>query len=199
MTEGKMNPKIDEYLSHVKQWYSESEKLRSILLDCGLTEELKWGKPCYTFDGKNIVIIQGFKAYLALLFFKGSLVQDPHHILVKTGENTIVGRQIRFTSLADVEKLQEIIPQYIHDAIEVEKRGETVPKQEPKEIPIPPEFQEKLDEDATLKEAFFSLTPGRQRGYIRHFAEPKQSKTKIARIEKYIPKILSGKGLTDFK
>ncbi|EIA19392.1 YdeI/OmpD-associated family protein [Listeria fleischmannii] len=199
MTEGKMNPKIDEYLSHVKQWYSESEKLRSILLDCGLTEELKWGKPCYTFDGKNIVIIQGFKAYLALLFFKGSLVQDPHHILVKTGENTIVGRQIRFTSLADVEKLQEIIPKYINDAIEVEKRGETVQKQAPKEIPIPPEFQEKLDEDATLKEAFFSLTPGRQRGYIRHFAEPKQSKTKIARIEKYIPKILSGKGLMDYK
>lgn len=194
-----MNPKIDEYLSHVKQWYSESEKLRSILLDCGLTEELKWGKPCYTFDGKNIVIIQGFKAYLALLFFKGSLVQDPHHILVKTGENTIVGRQIRFTSSADVEKLQEIIPQYINDAIEVEKRGETVQKQAPKEIPIPPEFQEKLDEDATLKEAFFSLTPGRQRGYIRHFAEPKQSKTKIARIEKYIPKILSGKGLMDYK
>lgn len=199
VTESKMNPRIDEYLSNVKQWYAESEKLRSILLTCDLTEELKWGKPCYTFDDKNIVIIQGFKAYMALLFFKGALLQDSDDILKKTGENTVVGRQIRFTSLEEVEKLEDSIKAYVNQAIEVEKAGLQVPKQEKQDIPIPPEFQEKLNENPELHEAFFALTPGRQRGYIRHFAEPKQSKTKIARIEKYIPKILSGKGLTDFK
>jgi uncharacterized protein YdeI (YjbR/CyaY-like superfamily) len=191
-----MNPKVDVYLSKAEKWQEETEKLRRIILDCGLTEELKWGKPCYTFHGKNIVIIQGFNPYCALLFFKGALLKDRKGILVKTGENTQVGRQIRFTSVREIVKIEPVLKACIYEAIEVEKAGLKVNiERNPK--PIPEEFQNKLDETPALKTAFEALTPGRQRAYIFYFSAPKQSKTRESRVEKYRHQILKGKGLND--
>ncbi|MDR0271090.1 YdeI family protein [Paenibacillus sp.] len=191
-----MNPKVDAYLSRTILWQEEIEKLRSILLDCQLTEELKWGKPCYVSEGSNIVIIQGFKKYCALLFFKGYLLSDPHSILVKTGENTKVGRQIRFTDLKEIIEIEPILRAYIAEAIKVEKSGLKV-EIEHTEMDIPEELQDKLDENPALKAAFEALTPGRQRAYIFYFSAPKQSKTRESRVEKYIQQILDGKGLND--
>jgi uncharacterized protein YdeI (YjbR/CyaY-like superfamily) len=167
-----------------------------ILLDCGLTEELKWGKPCYQFQKTNVVVIQGFKEYFALLFFKGFLLNDPNGILVKTGENTRVGRQIRFADVREIVKLEPIVKAYVYQAIEVERAGLKVGVKKNTE-PIPEEFQKKLNKTPALKKAFKALTPGRQRAYIFYFSAPKQSKTRESRIEKSMPQILSGKGLND--
>jgi len=194
----RMNPKVDVYLSKVKKWQEEMEKLRMIVLDCGLTEELKWGKPCYSFQNSNIVIIQGFKEYCALLFFKGVLLNNPNGILVKTGENTRVGRQIRFTNdVREIVEMEPILKVYINQAIEVEKAGLKVDIKEKTELVFPEEFQTKLDENPALKAAFESLTPGRQRAYNFYFSQPKQSKTRESRVEKSVQQILNGKGLND--
>ncbi|MWV47134.1 hypothetical protein GRF59_26420 [Paenibacillus sp. HJL G12] len=195
--ENKMNPKVDAFVGRATKWLEEMETLRAILLDCPLTEELKWGKPCYTYEGRNIVIIQGFKEYFALLFFKGYLLQDPHGILVKTGENTKVGRQIRFTDTQEITRLEPILKAYIAEAIEVEKSGLKVDVIQDTELDIPEEFQNKLDENPALKAAFEALTPGRQRAYVFYFTAPKQSKTRASRVEKYVQQILDGKGLND--
>jgi uncharacterized protein YdeI (YjbR/CyaY-like superfamily) len=192
-----MNPKVDAYLSKAQIRQEELRKLRSIILDCGLTEELKWGKPCYMFQGSNIVIIQGFKEYCALLFFKGVLLNDPDGILVKTGVNTWVGRQIRFTRVREIAKMEPVLKTYIYQAVEVEKAGLKVPAKEEKEAVFPEEFQRKLDKAPTLKAAFFALTPGRQRAYNFYFSAPKQSKTRESRIENCMRQILAGKGLND--
>src|SRR6266542_2761432 len=192
----RMNPKVDGYLRKSKKWQEELEKLRMIILGCGLTEELKWGKPCYTFQKSNIVVIIPLKEYCALLFFKGALLNDANGILIKPGENTQAGRQIRFTNVREIVEMETILKAYIYEAIEVEKAGLKVNfKKNPK--PIPEEFQNKLDEIPALKTAFDALTPGRQRGYILYFSAPKQSKTRESRIEKCVQQILNGKGLND--
>jgi len=196
MTKSKMNPKVDVFLGKAKKWRAEMEKLRMILLDCQLTEELKWGKPCYMFQESNIIVIQGFKAYCALLFFKGVLLKDPHGMLIKTGENTRVGRQIRFTDARKIVEMEPILKTYIQQAMEVERAGLKVNlKQDPE--PIPEELQNKFDEIPALKTAFEALTPGRQRAYIFYFSAPKQSKTRDSRVEKCRQQILKGKGLND--
>ncbi|HKI87708.1 MAG TPA: YdeI/OmpD-associated family protein [Draconibacterium sp.] len=192
-----MNPKVDAYLSKIKKWQEETEILRMIILDCGLKEELKWGKPCYIYQNKNIVVIQGFKEYFALLFFKGVMLKDPNGILKKMGENTHVGRQVRFASVQQIVELEPTIKAYIYEAIEVEKAGLKVPLKEEKELIFPEEFQHKLNEIPALKTAFETLTPGRQRAYILYFSQPKQSKTRESRVEKWLPQILNGKGLND--
>ena len=192
-----MNPKVDAFLKEAGQWRDEMAALRKILLGCGLTEELKWNKPCYAFGESNVLVIQGFKAYCALLFFKGVLLKDPKGILVKTGPNTRVGRQIRFTSVREIEKLKPVLKTYIRQAIELEKAGLKVELKDDEGITIPEEFQKRLRENAALKTAFESLTPGRQRGYIFHFSQPKQSKTRESRIEKCIPLIFDRMGLYD--
>jgi uncharacterized protein YdeI (YjbR/CyaY-like superfamily) len=192
-----MNPKVDWYFKKAKQWREELEKLRAILLACPLTEELKWGKPCYAFQGANIVIIQGFKAYCALLFFKGVLMKDPQGILVKTGENTVVGRQIRFTNVRDLARMEPTLKAYIQEAIEIEKAGlkANVPKDT--ELILPPEFKKRLEENSALNAAFKALTPGRQRAYNFYISGAKQSKTREARVEKCMPQILEGRGLNE--
>jgi uncharacterized protein YdeI (YjbR/CyaY-like superfamily) len=191
-----MNPKVDSFLRKVKKWQEESEKLRMILLDCPLNEELKWGEPCYTFQGKNVVLIGGFKEYCTLLFFKGALLNDPHGILVTPGKLQ-AGRQIRFTSLREIVAMETILKTYIYEAIEVEKAGLKVDLKKTSEFKIPEEFQNKLDKTPALRAAFSALTPGRQRGYLLYFAAPKQSKTRESRIEKCMKQILKGKGLND--
>ncbi|OBA06363.1 hypothetical protein A9P44_11080 [Paenibacillus polymyxa] len=192
-----MNPKVDAYLDKVKKWQAEMEKLRAIMLDCQLTEELKWGKPCYMFQNSNIAIIQGFKEHCALMFFKGALLKDPNSILIKPGEDTQAGRQIRFTNVEEIVEMETILKAYINEAIEVEKAGLKVDFKKNTELIFPEEFQAKLDENPALKTAFAALTPGRQRAYIMHFSAPKQSKTRESRIEKCKQDILSGKGLND--
>lgn len=192
-----MNPTVDEFLSKSGKWQNEMEKLRSIALDCGLTEELKWGKPCYSYRSSNIVIIQGFKDFCALMFFKGVLLKNTNGILVKIGENTQAMRQIRFTGLPEIVALEPVLKAHIFEAVEVEKAGLKVPEREQAELIYPEEFQQKLDEFPLLKAAFEALTPGRQRMYYIHFSEPKQVKTRISRIEKCIPQILAGKGLNE--
>ncbi len=192
----RMNPKVDFYFNKAKKWQEEFEKLRMIILDCGLTEELKWGVPCYTFEKRNIVLIHGFKEYCALLFVKGALLNDPKGILIQQMENVQAARQIRFTNVREIVKMKPILKAYIYEAIEVEKAGLKVNfKKNPE--PIPEEFQIKLDEIPALKTAFDALTPGRQRGYIFYFSQPKQSKTRESRVEKCMPQILNGKGLND--
>lgn len=192
-----MTPKVDSYLSRCKKWREETEKLRIILLDCHLIEELKWGKPCYAFDKRNIVLIQGFKDYIALLFFKGALLKDADGILNRLGENTQAGRQIRFTNVQQIIEKGLIVKAYILEAIEVEKAGLKVTLKENSELIFPEEFQSKLDEDAALKGAFDALTPGRQKGYYLFFSQPKRAKTRESRVEKSIHQILRGKGLND--
>jgi len=190
-----MNPKVDFYFNKAGKWQKEIEKLRTICLDCGLNEELKWGTPCYTFEKSNIVLIHVFKEYCALLFFKGALLKDPQGILVQQTENVQAARQIRFTSVRDIHK--KILKDYIYRAVEAEEAGLKVSLKKTSEFTIPDEFQDQLDKKTALKKAFYALTPGRQRGYILHFSSAKQSKTRVARIEKYIPHILDGKGLDD--
>jgi len=192
-----MNPKVDEFLSKARKWQEEFEKLRMILLDCQLTEELKWGVPCYTFQKRNIVLIHGFKEYCALLFFKGALLQDSHGILIKQTENVQAGRQVRFTHVREIVSLEATLKAYVYEAIEVEKAGLEVNFKKNTEFIIPDEFQNKLDEIPALKTAFEALTPGRQRAYILYFSAPKQSKTRESRVEKWMPQILNGKGLND--
>lgn len=195
MTNGERNTKLDPYFNKLKTWKEESELLRTIVLDCGLTEDFKWMHPCYTLDDKNIVLIHGFNDYCALLFHKGALLKDPHGILVQQTENVQAARQIRFTSVQQIEEMQLILKTYIDEAIEVEKAGLQVTFK--KEYAIPEELQNKFVELPDLKTAFEALTPGRQRGYILHFSQPKQSKTRESRIEKYMGHILSGKGIDD--
>ena len=196
-----MNPKVDFYFSKAKKWKKELEQLRMIVLDCGLTEELKWGVPCYTFQKSNIVLIHVFKEYCALLFFKGALLKDANKILIQQTENVQAARQIRFTTanggIQEIVKMKAILKAYIHEAIEVEKAGLKVPLKKTKEFSIPEEFQKKLNKTPALKTAFKALTPGRQRGYLLYFSQPKQSKTRESRIEKYTQQILNGKGLND--
>ena len=192
-----MNPKVDKYLRKASEWQEEFKKLRMIVLDCQLTEELKWGKPCYTFQNSNIVLIHGFKEYCALLFFKGALLKDAKGILVQQTENVQAARQIRFTNVREIVKMESTLKAYIKEAIEVEKAGLEVNYKKTSEFKIPEEFQNKLDETPALKTAFDALTPGRQRGYLLHFSGAKQSQTREARIEKCMPQILDGKGLND--
>ncbi len=193
----RMNPKVDFYFSKAKKWQEEFEKLRMIILDCGLTEELKWGVPCYTFEKRNIVLIHGFKEYCALLFFKGALLNDAKGILIQQTKNVQAARQIRFSNVREIVKLKSILKAYIYEAIEAEKAGLKVNLKKTKEFKIPEEFQNKLDEIPALKTAFDALTPGRQRAYILYFSAPKQFKTRESRVEKCMPKILNGKGLND--
>jgi uncharacterized protein YdeI (YjbR/CyaY-like superfamily) len=192
-----MNPQVDFYFSKAKKWLEEIEQLRTIVLDCGLAEELKWGVPCYTFQKKNIVLIHVFKDYCALLFFKGALLSDPKGILIQQTENVQAARQARFTGIGEIVKMRATLKAYIKEALEVEKAGLKVELKKTSEFNVPVEFQDKLDEDPNLKKAFEALTPGRQRAYIFYFSAAKQSKTREARVEKYIPQILDGKGLDD--
>ena len=198
MTNSVAGRKVDGFLRKEKKWKSEFEKLRQIVLDCGLTEDFKWMHPCYTLDGKkNIVLIHGFKEYCALLFHKGALLKDPHGILIQQTENVQAARQIRFTNIDQIIELEDVLKEYILQAIEVEKSGMEIEFKKTTEYTIPEEFQIKLDEIPELKAAFEELTPGRQRAYLLHFSTPKQSKTRVARIDKCIPQILEGKGLND--
>ncbi|WP_279620312.1 YdeI family protein [Priestia megaterium] len=197
MTNNKMNPKVDEFLTKAKKWKEEYETLRKIVLDCELTEDFKWMNPCYTFEKKNIVLMHGFKEYCALLFPKGSLLQDSHGILIQQTENVQGARQIRFTNVQEIDEKEAILKAYIYEAIEVEKAGLKVQVKKPEELIIPEELQHKFDEIPALKTAFTTLTPGRQRAYILHFSAAKQSKTRESRVEKCIPNILNGKGLND--
>ena len=192
-----MNPKVDFFFNKAKQWQEEFKKLRTIILDCQLTEELKWGVPCYTFQKSNIVLIHGFKEYCAILFIKGALLKDAKGILIQQTKNVQAARQIRFTNVREIAKMESILKAYIHEAIEAEKAGLKVNYKKPSEFSIPKEFQNKLDEMPALKEAFYALTPGRQRAYIFYFSQPKLSKTREARVEKYIDLILDGMGLND--
>jgi uncharacterized protein YdeI (YjbR/CyaY-like superfamily) len=191
-----MNPKVEFFFSKAKKWREEFKKLRMIILDCPLTEELKWGKPCYTFEKSNIVLIHGFKEYCALLFMKGALLKDANSVLIQQTENVQAARQIRFTKVREIVELEPILKAYIYEAIEVEKAGLKVNfKKNPE--PIPEELQNKLDENPALKTAFAALTPGRQRGYILYFSAAKQSKTRESRVEKCTRQILNGKGLNE--
>jgi len=197
MTQNAMNPKVDFFFNKASKWQEEYEKLRMICLDCGLTEELKWGCPCYTLNNQNIVLIHGFKEYCALLFFKGALLGDPNGILIQQTKDVQSARQMRFTNLVEIVEMESIVKACIYEAIEVEKAGLKVALKTTADYIVPEEFQSKLDHIPALKTAFESLTPGRQRGYLFYFSQPKQSKTRDARVEKYIPQILDGKGLDD--
>lgn len=194
---GTKNRKVDVFLSKSNQWRDEFSTLRGILLDSPLTEELKWGKPCYTLDGSNVVLMHGFKEYCALLFVKGALLKDAKGIFVTQTENTQSARQIRFTNAGEITKMKAVLKAYIREAMEVEKAGLKVNFKKTSEFVIPEEFQIKLDKSSALKTAFEALTPGRQRAYILHFSAPKQSKTREARVEKSRKQILNGKGLND--
>ncbi|MFP3794320.1 YdeI/OmpD-associated family protein [Bacillus subtilis] len=197
MTNSRTNPKVDEFLSKAKKWKEKFEKLRTIILDCELTEDFKWMHPCYTYNNKNVVLIHGFKEYCALLFHKGALLQDAHGILIQQTENVQAARQIRFTNVQEINELENILKAYIHEAIEVEKAGLKVEVNKNIELNIPEELQNKFDEIPALKIAFEALTPGRQRAYTLYFSQAKQSKTRESRVEKYVQKILDGKGLKD--
>jgi uncharacterized protein YdeI (YjbR/CyaY-like superfamily) len=207
----KINPKVDIYFAagcgrcplgntpecKVNNWTEELETLRAIVLDCGLNEELKWGVPCYTFEKNNVAIIGAFKEFCAISFFKGALLKDADKILVKPGENSQAARVVKFTGVQKIVEMEKILKEYIKEAIEVEKAGLKVKFKDVSEFDLPEEFQTRLDEFPHLKIAFAALTPGRQKGYILYFSQPKQSKTRTARIEKCMPKILIGKGLHD--
>jgi uncharacterized protein YdeI (YjbR/CyaY-like superfamily) len=197
MAKKNINPKVDFFFNKTQPWQEEYKKLRGIVLDCRLTEELKWGQPCYTLDEKNIVLIHGFKEYCALLFMKGALLKDPRGILIQQTENVQAARQIRFTHVQEIVKLEKTLKAYIHEAVEAEKSGLKVNLKKTSEFKMPEEFQKKLDENPALKNAFKALTPGRQRAYLLYFAAAKQSQTRESRIEKCRPRILQGQGLND--
>ncbi len=192
-----MNPKVDFFFDKAKKWQKELEQLRKIMLACGLTEELKWGVPCYTHQGSNIVLIHAFNDYCALLFFKGALLSDTEGILIQQTENVQAARQIRFTSLKEITGQATVLKTYVYQAIAVEEAGLTVKMKKTAEFNMPEEFQEQLEKMPALKTAFEALTPGRQRGYLLYFSAAKQSKTRISRVEKYMQQILDGKGLED--
>ena len=191
------NPKVDFYFAKANKWQKVQEHLRMVILDCGLTEELKWGVPCYTFNKKNIVLIHGFKEYCAILFTKGALLKDEKGILFQQTDNVQAARQIRFTNLQEAVDLTPHIKAYVYEAIEVEKAGLKVELKKTTEFKMAEEFQNRLYKNSTLKTAFEALTPGRQRAYLLHFSQPKQSKTRVSRVEKCIPQILEGKGLNE--
>ena len=199
-----MNHKVDFYFDKAGRWQKETEHLRAIVLDCGLTETLKWGCPCYTFKPRsagrkesNIVLIHVFKEYCAFLFFKGALLKDTKGILIQQTKNVQAARQVRFNSVQEIVKIAAILKAYIHEAVAIEEAGLKVELKKTADFSIPEEFQHRLDKNRTLKKAFENLTPGRQRAYLFYFAQPKQSATRESRIEKYIPQILKGKGLND--
>lgn len=191
------NPKVDFFFSKTQRWQKEFRKLRTIVLGCGLTEELKWGKPCYTFEQSNVVLIHGFKEYCALLFMKGALLKDSTGILVQQTENVQAARQIRFTNGREIATMAPVVKAYIKEAIEVEKAGFEVRYKKTSEFKVPDELQNKFDAMPVLRTAFDALTPGRQKGYILYFSGAKQSKTRESRVEKCISQILKGKGLND--
>ncbi|MBE2226800.1 MAG: YdeI/OmpD-associated family protein [Ignavibacteria bacterium] len=197
MKKSKTNPKVDWYFSKPRNWKEEISILRDVILSSGLNEELKWGCPCYTLEDKNIVLIHIFKEYCAVLFFKGALLKDQENILIQQTKNVQSGRQMRFISLAEVKELKPVLKAYINEAITIEKAGLKVEFKKTAEYDMPEEFQIRLDEDAALKKAFYALTPGRQRGYLLYFSAAKQSKTREARVEKYVKNILNGKGMDD--
>ncbi len=197
MTKNRANTEVDLYLANLKNWRAETEKLRTILLACQLTEELKWRKPCYTFQNSNVALIGGFKEYCALTFFKGVFLEDASDILKKPGENTQTARLIRFTNLQEIVEMEPILKDYVREAIDVEKAGLKVEPRKTLKLALPDELQSRLDESPALKKAFDALTPGRQRGYVLHFSGAKQSKTRASRIEKHVERILDGKGLND--
>ena len=192
-----MNPKVDAMISKATQWQREFTALRAIVLDCGLIEDFKWGQPCYTLGGKNIVLIHGFKEYCGLLFFKGALLSNADDLLIQQTENVQAARQARFTSVEEIKAQQNNIKASIFEAIEIEKAGLKVTLKKTEDFAVPEELQVKLDKLPALKTAFEALTPGRQRAYLFHFSQPKQAKTREARVEKYIPQILNGKGIND--
>ncbi|MDP2386349.1 MAG: YdeI family protein [Bacteroidota bacterium] len=192
-----MNPKVDFYFTKAKKWQEEIRKLREIVLDCHLTEELKWGVPCYMFQNSNIVLIHVFKDYCAVLFFKGALLKDSKGVLIQQTENVQAARQIRFTNVKEIVKMKAILKAYIFEAVKIEEAGLKVPLKKTTDFKVPEEFQTKLDKLPTLKKAFAALTPGRQRAYIFYFSQAKQSKTRETRVEKYMPQIMDGKGLDD--
>jgi uncharacterized protein YdeI (YjbR/CyaY-like superfamily) len=193
----KMNPEVDFFFQSAGQWQEEYQELRTIMHACGLTEQLKWGVPCYTAGNKNIVLIHGFKSYCAILFFKGALLKDNKGILIRQSKNVQAARQIRFTEVREIVKQKPILKAYIREAIEVEKSGQKVRFRQTKEYDIPKEFKDKLEKMPALKKAFYALTPGRQRGYLLYFSSAKQSATRESRVKKYVNKILDGKGLND--
>lgn len=192
-----MNPAVDFFFNKTNKWQNEFAELRKIILECRLTEELKWGKPCYTLNDNNVVLIHGFKEYCALLFFKGALLKDPKKILIQQTENVQAARQIRFTDIKEIIKLKPAIKACIKEAIVIEKAGLKVNLKRTEEFSMPAEFKNRLDKNKSLKNAFEALTPGRQRGYLLHFSSAKQSATRESRIEKSVPLILKGKGLND--
>jgi uncharacterized protein YdeI (YjbR/CyaY-like superfamily) len=192
-----MNTKVDFFFNKAEKWQKELEKLRTIVLDCGLTEELKWGCPCYTFEKRNIVLIHSFKEYCAVLFFKGALLNDPNGILIQQTENVQAARQMRFDDVREIIELEPVLKAYVFEAIEAEKAGLKVKLKKTAEFKMPEEFQVRLDDIPELRTAFYALTPGRQRGYLLYFSSAKQAKTREARIEKYMPQIINGKGLDD--
>ena len=192
-----MNPRVDFFFDKANKWQEEYIKLRQIILATGLTEELKWGCPCYTDENSNIVLIHGFKDYCALLFFKGALLNDPNGILIQQTKNVQAARQVRFTNVSEIVKLKTVLKNYVKEAIAVEKAGLKVKFKKPPEFKMPEEFQIRLDETPGLKAAFKALTPGRQRGYLLYFSSPKQSTTRDSRIEKSVKRIFDGKGLDD--
>ena len=197
MTDNRQNPSVDFYFDKDQKWKEEIAELRSIVLDCPLTEELKWGVPCYTYEKNNIVLLHVFKEYCALLFVKGALLNDPHVLLIQQTQNVQAGRQIRFTDINKIVESENILKEYINEAIEVEKSGIEVPLKKSTEFTIPEELQSKFAEMPALKKAFEALTPGRQRAYLLHFSAPKQSQTRVSRIGKSVQQILDGKGLND--
>lgn len=197
MREKDANPRVDAYLARETTWADEFSALRAIIADCGLIEDVKWGHPCYALGTANIVLIHGFKQYCALLFFKGALMKDPSGILVQQTENVQAARQVRFTSIDEITRMANVLKSYVHEAVEVEKAGLKVEFKQTTEFDIPGEFRIRLDASTELKSAFEALTPGRQRAYILHFSGARQAKTREARVEKSIPRILEGKGLDD--
>ena len=192
-----MNTKVDFFFNKANKWQNEYKELRMIVLECGLQEELKWGFPCYTFQNSNVVLIHGFKNYCALLFHKGALMKDANGVLIQQTENVQSARQIRFTNIREIRELGTLLSDYVNEAIELEKAGLKVTFKKSTEFKIATEFQNKLDELPALKIAFDALTPGRQRAYLLHFSAPKQSKTRVSRVERCMQKIISGKGLND--
>ena len=192
-----MNKDVDNFLSNLDKWQDELKRLRELILDCGLTEDFKWMHPCYTFNGKNIVLIHGFKDYCAILFYKGALLKDPKNILMRQTENTQSARQIRFTNVSEIQYLESTIRDYVLEAIEIEKVGLKVKMKKTSDYEVPRELDQKFTESPRLKKAFKNLTPGRQKGYLLHFSQPLQAKTRISRIEKNTERILNGKGLND--
>ncbi len=197
MPETVTNPKVDVYFSRRDSWQEEFTRLRRILLDTGLSEDLKWGEPCYTLDGANIVLIHGFKDYCALLFFKGALMSDTAGVLIQQTKNVQAARQIRFTNADEISGMENVLKAYVAEAAEIERSGAKIDFKGTDEFAVPEEFQAKIDSTPSLKTAFEALTPGRQRAYLLHFAQPKQAKTRESRIEKAMPQILAGKGLND--